>query len=144
MPHPERLARHTRGLASVGSKIPSFVVQRARAQEAADRERMSGLLSDFDVLMTPVLTRRPPPIGEWMGLPAPVMLNGMVNFVPHLALWNHSGQPAAAVPVEAAPDGFPLAVQLVGRSDDEPTLLALAAQLERATGWLDRRPPLAA
>jgi len=144
MPHPERLARHTRGLASMGSKLPSFVVERARAQVAADRERLGALFSAFDVLMTPALTRRPPPIGEWMGLPAPLMLNGMANFVAYLPAWNHVGQPAAAVPVETAPDGFPVAVQLVGRTGDEATLLSLSAQLETATGWPARRPPLAA
>jgi amidase len=144
MPHPERLARHTRGLASMGSKLPSFVVERAHAQEASDRDRIGALFSDVDVLMTPALTRRPPPIGEWMGLPAPIMLNGMTNFVAYLPVWNHVGQPAAAVPVETAPDGFPVAVQLVGRAGDEATLLSLSAQLETDTGWLERRPPLAA
>ena len=61
-----------------------------------------------------------------------------------MPIWNHTGQPAAAVPVETAPDGFPVAVQLVGRTDGETTLLSLAAQLETDTGWLERRPPLAA
>ena len=72
------------------------------------------------------------------------MLNGMANFVAYLPIWNHTGQPAAAVPVETAPDGFPVAVQLVGRGGDEATLLSLSAQLETDTGWLERRPPLAA
>jgi amidase len=144
MPHPERLARATRGLASMGAKLPSFLVDRAHAQEAVDRERIGALFGEFDVLMTPVFTRRPPLIGEWSGLPAPIMLNGMANFVPHLAIWNHTGQPAAAVPVETAPDGFPVPVQLVGRPDDEATLLSLSAELETDTGWLERRPPLAA
>ncbi len=144
MAHPERLARATRGLASMGAKIPSFLVDRAHAQEAVDRERIGALFGEFDVLMTPVFTRRPPLIGEWSGLPAPIMLNAMANFVPHLGIWNHTGQPAAAVPVEAAPDGFPVAVQLVGRTDDEATLLSLSAQLEHDTGWLQRRPPLPA
>jgi amidase len=143
MARPELLARHTRGLAALGTKLPAFATRRAREQEAADRERIAASLAGFDVLMTPVFTRRPPKIGEWMGLPAPLMLNGMMNFVPHLGLYNHTGQPAAAVPVEAAPDGFPIAVQLVGRPDDEPTLLALAAQLETDTGWLERRPAIA-
>jgi amidase len=128
----------------MGAKIPAFLVERAHAQEAADRERIGAVLGDFDVLMTPALTRRPPPVGEWSGLPAPLMLNGMANFVAHLPIWNHTGQPAAAVPVETAPDGFPVAVQLVGRAGDEATLLALSAQLETDTGWPERRPPLAA
>jgi amidase len=51
------------------------------------------------------------------------------------ALWNVTGNPAASVPAGLAPDGLPLAVQLVGRMGDEPTLLALAAQLERERPW---------
>ncbi len=144
MAHPERLARATRGLVSMSATIPSFLRARAHAQEASDRERVGSLFADFDVLMTPVFTRRPPLIGEWSGLPAPLMLNGMANFIASVPLWNHTGQPAAAVPVETAPDGFPVAVQLVARTDGETTLLSLAAQLETDTGWLERRPPLAA
>jgi amidase len=144
MPHPERLARWTRGLARLGSRIPRFLVERAHAQEAADRERVGAALADHDVLMTPALTRLPPAIGEWLGLPAPMILNGMANFTAHLGLWNHTGQPAAAVPVELAPEGVPVAVQLVGRPGDEATLLSLSAQLEAAIDWPARRPPLAA
>jgi amidase len=142
--HPERLARWTRGLATMGAKTPGFVVRRAHAQEAADRERTNRVLADCDVLMTPALTSRPPPLGEWLGLPAPLIVNAMGGFTAHLAIWNHTGQPAASVPVETAPDGFPVAVQLVGRPGDEATLLSLSAQLETATGWLDRRPAMAA
>jgi amidase len=144
MAHPERLARWTRGLAGLGRRIPASLVRRARAQEAGDRERVGALFADHDVLLTPALTRLPPPVGEWLGLPAPMLLNGMVNFAAPLALWNHTGQPAAAVPVETAPGGLPVAVQLVGRPGDEGTLLSLSAQLETATGWLARRPELAA
>ena len=143
MPHPERLARWTRGLARMGERIPRRVVERAHAQEAADRARLGALFADFDVLMTPALTRRAPPVGEFLGLPAPVMLHAMSGLVAHLPTWNHVGQPAASVPVETAADGFPVAVQLVGRPGDEATLLSLSAQLETDTGWLARRPAFA-
>jgi amidase len=144
MPHPERLARRTRGLAAMGGRVPARMTDRAAARADADRERLGAVLRDFDVLLTPVLSHRPPPIGEWDGLPAPLVLNGMAAFTPYLAMWNHTGQPAAAVPVETAPDSFPVAVQLVGRPGDEATLYSLSAQLETATGWLARRPPIAA
>jgi len=38
--------------------------------------------------------------------------------------------------------GVPLSVQLVGRMNDEDTLLSLAAQLEAERPWADRRPPV--
>jgi amidase len=57
--------------------------------------------------------------------------------------WNMSGQPAAAVPAGFDDTGLPLSVQLVGRANDERTLLSLAAQLEAARPWADRRPALA-
>ena len=34
-----------------------------------------------------------------------------------------------------AEDGLPIGVQLVGRSNDETTLLSLSAQLEQARPW---------
>jgi amidase len=46
------------------------------------------------------------------------------------------------VPLYEGPDGLPLAVQLVGRPAGEAQLLALAAQLEAAQPWAQRRPPL--
>ena len=141
MPHPELLARWTRGLAGLGAKIPGPLVRRAHAQEAADRDKVNTLLAEFDAMLLPTLTRRPPRVGEWLGQPAPLMLNNMANLTAHLALWNHTGQPAISVPADPAADGFPVGVQLVGPPDGEPRLLALAAQLEDATGWTARRPP---
>jgi amidase len=55
--------------------------------------------------------------------------------IAYAALWNVSGNPAAAVPAGVAADGLPLSVQLVGRLDDETTLLSLSAQLEAARPW---------
>ncbi len=51
-------------------------------------------------------------------------------------------QPAMAVPAGHTDDGLPLGVQLVGRPGEEDLLLALAGQLEQATSFSDRRPPL--
>jgi amidase len=46
------------------------------------------------------------------------------------------------LPLGVAGD-LPVAVQLVARYGDEATLFRLAAQLETARPWFDRRPAIA-
>ena len=53
---------------------------------------------------------------------------------------NLSGQPAISVPTGSSEAGLPLAAQFVSRFGDEWTLLQVAAQLEEAMPWADRRP----
>ena len=47
------------------------------------------------------------------------------------------------MPLFHGDDGLPTSIQLAGRPADEATLLSLAAQLEAARPWADRRPELA-
>jgi amidase len=47
------------------------------------------------------------------------------------------------VPAGFDDDGLPVGVQLVAQLGGDATLLGLAAQLERARPWADRRPPVA-
>ena len=54
--------------------------------------------------------------------------------------WNITGQPAAAVPAGSTTTALPVGVQLVGRRGEDAVLLSLAAQIEAARPWIDRRP----
>jgi amidase len=47
-----------------------------------------------------------------------------------------------SLPLGQSATGLPLGVQLVASYGREDLLFALAAQLERAAPWADRRPPL--
>ncbi len=99
-------------------------------------------LDPYDAVLTPALARRPIPIGEVHGRgPEPwdhYRRSGA--FTPFTAIVNVTGQPAIAVPLYHGDDGLPLAVQLIGRPGREDVLLSLAAQLETAHPWADRRP----
>lgn len=57
------------------------------------------------------------------------------------APFNCSGSPAISLPLGWSEEGLPIGVQFVGRDADEVTLLRLAAQLEQAAPWDERRPP---
>jgi amidase len=66
----------------------------------------------------------------------------MVMAYPFALEWNLTGQPSISVPAGNSQDGLPIGMQLVGRHNEEATLLGLAAQLEGELRWTDRRPPL--
>ena len=55
--------------------------------------------------------------------------------------FNITGQPAISLPVHQSADGLPIGVQLVAAPGREDVLIRVAAQLEAAVPWADRRPP---
>jgi amidase len=55
-------------------------------------------------------------------------------------LWNVTGQPAVSLPLHETSDGVPVGVQLVGPPGRDDLLIAVAAQIEAAAGWVPRAP----
>jgi len=55
---------------------------------------------------------------------------------------NLAGLPGISVPAGLNSEGLPLGLQLIGKAFDEATLFRVAAQLEAARPWADRRPPV--
>ena len=53
---------------------------------------------------------------------------------------NMTGQPAMSVPLSWSADGLPIGVHFTGRYADEATLFRLAAELELAAPWREKRP----
>jgi amidase len=138
---PERLQRRTRGFARLGSLIPRPLLERARRDEARQAARINEVFRDHDVLLTPTTARPPVKAAQWEGMSAPRTLLGMAAAYPFTGIWNMTGQPALSIPAPPAADGLPIGAQLIGPPDGEPTLLALAGQLERELGWPGHRPP---
>jgi amidase len=139
---PHRLEPRTRGMARMGRLVGDRTLARVMDREADHAQRLNRIFERYEVVMTPTLATPPPRVGRWEGRGALWTFNGVASYVPFNAVFNHLGQPAAAVPAGFTRDGLPLSVQLVGRPNDEATLFSLAAQLEDARPWTDRRPPV--
>ncbi|MDQ2675739.1 MAG: amidase family protein, partial [Actinomycetota bacterium] len=142
VPHPERLEDRTRGFARLGRLNGGRIVRRARRGEGKDARRILSVFDRCDVLVTPVTGETAVEVGRWAGQGALRTVLGMSRTYPFTGPWNHLGNPAASVPIGLSAKGMPLAVQLIGRTNDEATLFSLAAQLEAESPWAERRPPV--
>jgi amidase len=138
--HPERLERRTRAIAAIGGLVSPAMLARSLAGEAELTRRLNRVLEDHDVLLTPATAKPPPRVGQLQGRGAVWTLNAVGGWVPYNGVWNVTGQPAASVPAGFGADGLPRAVQLVGRPNDEATLLSLAGQIEAERPWAQQRP----
>ena len=132
-----------------------FLVERGRRMKAADylgacewsnefSRAAAGWWSDgFDVLVTSTVAQPAPELGIFAarGGEHPSEIGVRLNQVsPFTAPWNIAGQPAVSLPLHVTPEGLPVGVQFVAPYGREDLLLRLAAQIERAAPWSDRRP----
>jgi amidase len=119
----------------------------ARTLELLSRREVARWGRDFDVLLTPTSAILPPVAGTILAAQhaapdQPVF--DVVASVSFTAFGNVAGLPAVSLPLHWSDDGLPVGVQLVAGPWQDGALLALAAQLEQARPWAERRPPLRA
>ncbi len=106
---------------------------------------LAGFFGEYDLLLTPTLAEPPAKIGRF----APdnedfvdyrLGPTGLLPYSPFTAVFNATGQPAMSVPLHWNDDGLPIGLHLAGRFGEDELLMALAAELENASPWFDRRP----
>ncbi|WP_182524374.1 amidase [Nocardioides dongkuii] len=155
----------TRVMAALGRATSATDYVRAVEGRHHHVRRLAAFHADHDLLLTPTTATPPPRVGAF-DLPAPVALAQRVllaaragsvlrftpivdqlisenlGWVPYTQLANLTGRPAMSVPLHWTPAGLPMGVQLVGPLGSDARLLRLAAELEQAAPWWDRRPAI--
>jgi amidase len=136
---PTVLEGRTRAAMRLAALIPDRLGRWATTRQ--QRSRAAGRVFDgVDLILTPTLSAPPPPVGTWEGMGLLRTSFGVIRLCPFTSLWNYLGLPAATIPAGFTAAGLPVGAQLLGPADGEPALVAVAAQLEAALGWLARRP----
>lgn len=120
-------------------------IQHSRDIETMRRHsrHIATLTSRYDVVLLPVLPQTTRPLGYYdMSKDIDVYdASAMGEDTVYMMPFNVSGQPALSLPLGMDRSGLPLGVQLVAPPAGDATLIELAASLERARPWYDRRAP---
>ena len=97
----------------------------------------------YDLWLTPTLAQPPVPLGYFDYTPedVPGFQERLGQYTHFTLVCNVTGQPAMSVPLYWNAEGLPIGTQFIGRFGEEATLFRIAAQLEAARPWADRRPP---
>jgi amidase len=164
-PGKDGLELDTRIMGAIGRATPATDHEAALERWHTYVRALSAYHRTYDLLLTPTLSQPPikvgaldTPLAERIGARVALALRlgrllpklGVVEqavrrnlaWVPYTQLANLTGRPAMSMPLYWTADNLPLGVQFVARPGEEGTLLRLAAQLEEARPWKDRRPPL--
>ncbi len=143
-PDPSLLDHRTRHNAKMGILCEGPALALSRALERPWQRRIGRIFSQADVVLAPTTAKPPEPVGALDGLGHWDTDKVMVGACPYAWPWNVLGWPAINVPAGLTREGLPLGAQLMGPANSEPLLLSLAAQLEDAERWQERRPPVLA
>jgi amidase/6-aminohexanoate-cyclic-dimer hydrolase len=129
-------------LATASTRGALDYVEAVRTMQRISHE-IAVAFEEIDVLMTPTAGCAPPPLGlldmnaddlSTLGREA----GRVANF---LGMMNITGQPAMSVPLHWTDEGLPIGVHFAARWGGDSLLISLAAQLERAAPWAERRAP---
>ena len=96
-------------------------------------DKHAKLFQNFDILMSPVISRLPPPIGYFADdLDFPVLLDRLRRYAAFTPAQNVSGAPAISLPLGMSKERLPVGLQFSAAQGQESTLLELAYEIEAA------------
>ncbi|MCX5493499.1 amidase [Kaistia dalseonensis] len=131
--------QHGRGMTAVD-------FERARRLHNDLARRMGRFFAPFDILLSPVLSSPPVPLGFMdandSALDYRAMTAKFFEIMPFTPIFNLTGQPAMSMPLHMSEGGLPVGVQFAAKLAEEATLFSLAGQIERAAPWRHRRPAI--
>ncbi|WP_203362982.1 amidase [Bacillus sp. REN10] len=127
-----------------GKEMTASELLEAIEVNAMVSRQVGQFFTDYDVLLSPTLATLPAEIGSLNAnnpsINAKQWTEQIFTYAPFTNLFNATGQPAISLPLKTSKTGLPIGMQFTGRFADESTLLQLAAQLEKALPWKDRKP----
>ena len=141
-PHQEELEALTWSNWKGGEKVPGYEAMRGWQVLKAMTREIFHAFTQFDVLLTPVLSTPVPKVGfiDPVNLDPRELDKRQAQTFGFTPPFNMTGQPSLSLPLAHSADGLPVGMMFTGRWGDEATLYRLAGQLEQAHPWIGRKP----
>lgn len=132
----------TLGLAEFATRAGPHGMANAVERLKKAGTQFNNWISDYDVVVSPVLRTAPPKLGYLApDVPFETLVERTKNYMGYTPIHNISGAPAMSVPLHWTKAGLPIGVQFSAAPGDEKTLFELAYALETARPWANRIPP---
>lgn len=132
----------TIGLAEHRNTITPDRLARALAAIGSLSQEVARWHQTYDVVLSPVNPTPPPMLGHLApDRPFAELWTALWAYMSYTPLQNITGTPSITLPLEMA-DGLPVGALLSAARGSDELLLALAAELEVAAPWQDRRAPV--
>jgi amidase len=149
-------------LNQIGHHARSWELVDAQIQMQRASRTVGAFFEDYDLFITASLGRPPARVGELAATSAENAQLGLLRalnmrklldvalakmgedklaYTPNTQLFNQTGQPAMSLPLHWNDAGLPIGVQFAAKFGDEATLFRIAAALEEAAPWADKKPP---
>jgi aspartyl-tRNA(Asn)/glutamyl-tRNA(Gln) amidotransferase subunit A len=96
------------------------------------------LFERFEIIATPTMIAPPKPLDAGGSIATEMYAEWAAPLYP----FNLTGHPAISTPAGFTAAGLPVGLQLIGPWFAEERLLRVAASLETASAWHERRPPM--
>lgn len=138
--HADEIMDYTKLAMECGRSLSGVEVAKAWVQVEKLRGAMLDFFQKYDLLLTPTTAVPAFPVGQ----KSHGLGRGFIDwgFTPFTCVFNLAGNPAATVPCGFSSSGLPIGLQIVGRLEDELTVLLASAAFEEARPWADKRPPV--
>jgi len=131
----------TLDLAARAANLPTHALEAAYRQIARLPQQLSAFFDAHDVVLTPVVSAPPPPLGTFApDVPMETLMRTMFAWIDYTPLQNMAGTPAISLPLSSSRDGLPIGSMFAADRGQEDALLALAYELEAAAPWAGRWP----
>jgi amidase len=139
--HPDAFKDTLKEEIEYGLSLSGTDVARAEIANGQLWRAFQSFLETYEYFILP--TTQVPPFD--IGVPYPTEIDGVrlatyIDWMKSCWYISATGNPAASVPGGFTPEGLPVGIQLVGRNQQDFSVLQFAHAVEQATGFGKRRP----